>query len=82
MTVEQARAEVDRNYEAFQLLLPRLIESLPGKWALLHKGEITAVFDTSTDACIAGEKFYPDAYFSIQEITTQPLYLGRFSGLL
>lgn len=77
--LEQAQAEVDRNYEAFRLLLPQLITLHRGKWALLHDGKLTAVFDTSRDARVAGETFYSDAHFSIQEITMQPIDLGWFS---
>ena len=77
--LEQAQAEVDRNYEAFLDLLPRLLETHRGRWALLRDGELTAVFDTSRDARVAGMTFYSEGRFSIQEITTQPIDLGWFS---
>ena len=74
------RTEVERNYEAFQEMLPELMESSPGEWALLHRRQLVEVFYTSAEAVAAGEVRYPDGCFSIQEITTHPLSLGWFSG--
>lgn len=75
------RTEVDRNYEAFQEMLPELMESSPGKWALLHDRQMVEVFNTSAEAVAAGEVRYPERCFSIQEITTHPISLGWFSGV-
>ena len=76
---EAAQAEVDRNYEAFEALLPGLMRDHAGKWALLHDGALTAAFDTVRDAHLAGVKLYPESWFSVQEITNRPADLGRFS---
>ncbi len=76
---QAAQAEVDRNYEAFKALLPSLIGDQANKWALLHDGALTAVFDTVRDAHLAGVKLYPDSSFSVQEITNRPVDLGWFS---
>lgn len=76
---EAAQAEVDRNYEAFQALLPGLIGGQANKWALLHEGALTGVFDTVRDAHLAGVKLYPESHFSVQEITNRPADLGWFS---
>ena len=73
------RAEVDRNYETFVALLPGLMRMHANKWALLHDGELTAVFDTARDAHVAGVKLYPDDCYSVQEVTDRPVDLGWFS---
>ena len=36
-------------------------------------------FDTARDAYLAGQKLYPDALFSVQEVTDTPADLGFFS---
>lgn len=79
MAQTAAQAEVDRNYETFVELLPGLMRTHASKWALLHGGELTAVFDTARDAHLAGVKLYPDAHFSVQEVTDRPVDLGWFS---
>ena len=79
---QAAQAEVDRNYEAFKALLPGLKATQAHKWALLHDATLTAVFDTVRDAHLAGVKLYPDACFSVQEITDRPVDLGWFSHAL
>lgn len=80
-SVADQRTEVDQNYEAFREMLPELMKSSPGKWALLHHRQLIEVFDTSGEAVAAGEIKYPEGRFSIQEITTHPISLGWFSGV-
>ena len=75
----RSQSEVDRNYEAFTSLLPDLMRTHASKWALLHDGALTAVFDTARDAHLAGTKLYPGACFSVQEVTNRPADLGWFS---
>lgn len=75
------RTEVDQNYEAFREMVPDLMKSSPGKWALLHQRQLIGVFDTSGEAVAAGEMMYPEGRFSIQEITTEPISLGWFSSV-
>ena len=82
MSNDTIQQEVDQNYEAFQSLLSELMQTSPGKWALLHGRKVEAVFDTATDACIAGEKLYPDNVFSIQEITERIVDLGWHSHVV
>lgn len=79
MSVQKIQQEVDRNYEAFQKILPQLMKKNPGKWALLHEGKVEAVFDTASDAYTAGGKLYDAKPFSIQEITNQVVDLGWYS---
>lgn len=77
---EQVQDHIDRNYEAFEALLPTLVMKSAGKWALMRNGKLEAVFDTALDAYTAGNLLYPDdGLFSIQEIRSRPVDLGWFS---
>ena len=71
--------EVDRNYEAFKKVLPELLESDPGRTALMRDGKVIACFDTDRDAIEAGRTFFEDRRFSIQEVTRRGIDLGYFS---
>ncbi len=46
--------QVDRNYQAFQELLPALVASQAGKLALMRDAKIVEFFDTARDAQVAG----------------------------
>lgn len=76
---DSKRAAVERNYEAFRQRLPELLATHRGKFALMREGDITEFFDTARDAYLAGQKLYPDALFSVQEVTDTPADLGFFS---
>jgi len=72
--------QVERNYQAFKAKLPELIKSNPGKFALMHDGDITGFYDTARDAYTAGVSLYPgEGTFSIQEVVDTPVDLGFFS---
>ena len=80
---EQVQDHVDRNYKSFEALLPDLIRSSAGKWALMRNEKLDAVFDTALDAYTAGSLLYPDdGLFSIQEIRSHPVDMGWFSYAL
>jgi hypothetical protein len=72
---------VDENYEAFVKNLPDIIATQKGKFALMRNQEIVAFFDTDLDAITAGNIFYDDGQFTIQEVTQTPINLGIFSCL-
>ena len=72
------QAEVDRNFEAFQILLPTL-EDKSGKFALMRQGKIVNFYDTLADAYSTGESIYADGIFSVQKVTTVPVDLGFLS---
>ncbi len=75
-----SRNQLDQNYEAFTKLLPELVKSHPGKFALMHDGNIMEYFDTVRDAYKTGNAlFKKDTEFSIQEIIETPIDLGFFS---
>ena len=64
-----AQQEVDANLEAFQDLLPELIENEAERWALMRHRECVAFYDTFRDATIAGNAQFEGGLFSVQEIT-------------
>ena len=78
-TAEQIQDEIDRNYTAFKALLPDLMKTSGGKWALLHNATLEGVFDTARDARLAGTKLYADGLFSVQEVRNRAVDLGWFS---
>ena len=78
-TAEQIQDEIDRNYTAFKTLLPDLMKTSGGKWALLHNATLEGVFDTARDARLAGTKLYADGLFSVQEVRNRAVDLGWFS---
>jgi hypothetical protein len=77
--MSEKQAEVDRNWEAFQKLLPSIIETHRNKFALMRKGEIVSYYSTALDARTTGEKFFADGLYSIQQVTDVPVDLGYFS---
>lgn len=46
--------QADRNFRAFERLLPELIQSHPGKFAVLHDERVVDFFDTLGDAVKLG----------------------------
>lgn len=73
---------IKRNYEAFVELLPNLVKTHGGKFALMREGKVIEFFDTARDAYFAGLKLYPDQMFSVQEVVEIPVDLGFFSQAL
>ena len=67
------------NYEAFKRNLPALLAQHPGKFALMRDAAVVEIFDTASDAAKTGRALYPDARYSVQEITNVPVNLGYFS---
>jgi hypothetical protein len=80
---ESIQQQVERNFKAFQEILPAIAELHRGKFALMRDGEIIEYFDTARDAYVAGQKiFKEDLIFSIQEVVDTPIDLGFFSHAL
>jgi hypothetical protein len=82
MAQNSQQREVDQNFEAFTKLLPELIKSHPGKYALMHAGEVIEFFDTISDAVRYGHTKYGDLKFSIQRVSSQNINLGYHSYAL
>ena len=73
---KKQQAEVDNNYAAFEKILPEIIKSHNGEFALMKKGGIKGYYSTREDARKAGRLAYKDNIFSIQEVTDQKVDLG------
>lgn len=76
------QAEVDRNYETYKRELPHLLASAPGKFVLLHDGEVAETFDTFSDAVKFGNTAFGTGKFSVQEVTSEQVSLGYHSYAL
>ena len=79
---DELQREVDRNFEAFQKILPELLQSHSGKFALLRHEEVVEFFDSAGDAMIFGTREYPDGLFSVQQVKEEIADLGYFSHAL
>jgi hypothetical protein len=71
--------EIDRNFAKFMEVLPSLVRSSAGKWALMRHGSVIRLCDTAMEAQIAGNNTYPDRIFSIQPVREEAEELGYFS---
>jgi hypothetical protein len=71
--------EVDRNYEAFQKLLPTIDLTNREKFALMKDQRILGFYSTAEDARTAGATFIEDRRYSIQQATEGVVDLGFFN---
>ncbi|HEX3484267.1 MAG TPA: hypothetical protein VHT51_04355 [Micropepsaceae bacterium] len=76
------QSEVDRNYEAFRKMLPDLLKSNPGQFALMNNGQVVDFFTSLGDAVRFGKEKFGDHKFSVQEVTSQSVNLGFHSYAL
>jgi hypothetical protein len=79
MNIEQAREQVDKNYEAFLALLPTIIPLYKDKYALMKDGVAVGFYSTLEDVYMTANQFYKDQPFSVQKVTDTPVDLGFFS---
>lgn len=73
------KMEIERNFDEFQRVVNSLMTDHEGKYALMHNGAVSEVFERLLDAVSAGHSRFTDGMFSIQEVATAPLDLGFFS---
>lgn len=70
---------LEKELEAFDRELPRLLAESPGKFALVHQDSVVGVFDTYQDAVTAGYAGFKLDPFMVKRIA-QPeeiLYFSR-----
>ena len=79
---KKTESEVDRNYEAFLKVLPDLLKSHAGKFAVLHDAQVVEFFDSLADAVRFGTAKFGDARFSVQEVSSQDINLGYYQYAL
>lgn len=73
---EKAIAE---NYEAFEAMLPLLLQTHKGEFALLSNREVIDFFVSASEAQLAGHKAFPDGAFSVQKVEDKAIDLGFYS---
>ena len=71
--------EVDRNFDAFNTMLPELLQRAPGKYALLHRQKLIDLFDNPLSAFVEGARQFGENEYSVQEVTQQSDSLGFYS---
>jgi hypothetical protein len=71
--------EVDRNYAAFEKLLPTIEVRHHEKFALMKDEKILGYYSTPEDARVAAETFVSDKLYSIQRVTHGAIDLGFFN---
>ncbi len=76
---QEALSEIDRNYEAFLAQLPAIVANHAGQYALLHRREIVAYFESSLSATLAGIRQFGEGEYSVQEVSAEPEHLGFYS---
>jgi len=81
MTIDAAKQDeaIRKNYEAFAKLLPELMNTHAGKFALMRDGKVVDFFDTARDAMVHGTRTFTDGLFSVQEVSQTAVDLGWFS---
>lgn len=67
------------NYAAFEQLLPKLLESDAGRFALLHNRQLIGLYDGAGFAHAAGKSRFDDGLFSVQKVKEGTISLGFFS---
>ncbi len=67
------------NYQAFEKLLPELVKSACGKFALMHDRKLVDLFDSAGEALAAGRRTFDDDLFSVQKVEESAINLGFFS---
>jgi hypothetical protein len=79
MNAAPHQSQVDKNFKAFNILLPELIKSHPGKFVVMHNEKAVEFFDSLSDAARFGHAKFGDHNFSVQEVTSQNINLGFHS---
>ncbi len=79
MSDQQAREQVDKNYQVFLSILPNIIAQHRNKYALMKDGQVIGYYSTIEDAYMTANKFYEYEPFSVQKVTDVPIDLGFFS---
>ena len=76
---ESKRDAIAQNYEAFEKMLPDLLKTAQGKFALMRDRELVGLFDSASAAHFAGSGSFDDKLFSVQRVEESAVSLGFFS---
>ena len=75
-------AEIDSNLATFLEILPQMIKTHQGEYALMRHKSVVGYFKTAIDAQIAGNSQFHDRIFSIQQVKEVSEELGNFAHAL
>jgi hypothetical protein len=76
---ERQRRQINENYDVFVRQLGDLLPLHRDKYALMRDGKIIGIFDNPGEANRIGIEMFADEFFSIQEVTDEPIDLGFWS---
>ena len=75
-------SQLQKNWEAFEALSDSVKAENVGRTALLHDGEIIAIYNDSGDAYSIGVEKYGLGDFSIETFGEKPKSLGFFTAYI
>ena len=67
------------NYDAFEAMLPLLLQEHKGEFALMRNREVAGFFPTASAAQIEGTQRFSDSSFSVQKVEEKTIDLGFYS---
>ena len=74
--------EIERNYSAFVDMLPELLRTRLGRYALMRDQGVEGIFDSPGQAEREGFAKFGAAPYSIQLVTDEPVDLGFMSNAI
>lgn len=77
--MEARERALTENYAAFERMLPKLLPTDAGKFALLYDRKLIGVFDSAAEAHSVGRTRFDDGLFSVQKVKEGTINLGFFS---
>ena len=77
---ESESKQLEKNWTAFKEAEPSLLEKHFGRTALLHDGQIIAIYNDGGDAYTIGCEKFGLGHFSTQMIGEKPQSLGIFTS--
>jgi hypothetical protein len=79
MDLAKQQHQVDRNFDFFMRNVDRFLASHANEFVLLRDAAIVGFYPSVRAAGEAGDQLFSDGYYSIQEVTLEPIDLGIFS---
>ena len=76
------RADVLKNYAAFESMRSGLEASHLGQFAVLHGGQLIGTYESIREARIAGNAHCGVGNYTTQEIRPEPIDLGMIAAAL
>jgi len=76
------RADVLKNYAAFEAMRAELEASHLGKFAVLHDGQLVGIYTSIREARAVGNAHCGVGSFTTQEIRSEPIELGTIAASL